>query len=693
LTLHRISLYFRLVRTRGSGRNPSNRFEPIRSVPTPEEAADLEERHPETRLLADPSRTIVATNASPDVGFEASVNPYRGCEHGCSYCLAPETPILCADLVWRPIGNLRPGDALVGFDENPAPGRTRRLRPAVVLAVWWSQRPTRRLVTSRAEVVTTPEHRFLQARDFRWSRTEQLRAGSLLRRLPVVPTEPVDDDYRAGYLAGLTIGDGTFRYEPGWRSDKLGFPAAYWRVALIDHEPLLRAQEFLASFGLEVQMRPFSPGARTSRPMWKLETRSLPKLEVIRKLVDVERASRAYRRGFVAGFFDAEGHDGNSLRMSQVDTSVLDRVRRYARSLGFRFALEPHDGRASAIRLVGGVADRIAFFSTVRPAIARKRQAFFGRTPDTAPEPVERIEAGPVRDVVDIQTSTGTFYAAGLATHNCYARPTHEYLGFSAGLDFETRILVKERAPELLRARLSAPSWRPQVVALSGVTDAYQPAERRLGITRRCLEVLAEFRNPVAVVTKSFLVTRDADLLAELARLGAASVCLSITTLDPELQRRMEPRAAPPGRRLAAIEALAATGVPVGVLVAPIVPGLTDHEVPRILAAAARAGASFAGRVVLRLPHGVKELFDAWLAEHYPERRTRVLSRVRQLRGGRLYDSRFGARQRGEGFFADQMDALFDLARRRAGLAERGPELSTASFRRPGGGGGQLALL
>jgi DNA repair photolyase len=360
LTVARVSSSFRLVRTRGTGANPPNRFEALRSVPTPEEAAELEARHPDTRLLADPSRTIVATNESPDVGFDASVNPYRGCEHGCTYC---------------------------------------------------------------------------------------------------------------------------------------------------------------------------------------------------------------------------------------------------------------------------------------------------------------------------------------------YARPTHEYLGFSAGLDFETRILVKERAPELLRARLAARSWKPQVLALSGVTDPYQPAERRLRITRRCLEVLAEFRNPVTIVTKSFLVTRDADLLHELAGFGAASVCVSVTTLDPVLQRQMEPRAAPPGRRLAAIEVLAAAGVPVGVMVAPVVPGLTDHEVPRILAAAAAAGARFAGRVVLRLPHGVKELFDAWLAEHHPERRARVLSRVRALRGGQLYDSRFGVRQRGEGRWADEMAALFELARRRAGLAERGPELSTAHFRRPGGAVGQLALL
>jgi DNA repair photolyase len=327
-------------------------------------------------------------------------------------------------------------------------------------------------------------------------------------------------------------------------------------------------------------------------------------------------------------------------------------------------------------------------------------------TPEEAAElearhPDTRLLADPSRTIVATNESPDVGFDASVNPYRgcehgcvyCYARPTHEYLGFSAGLDFETRILVKERAPELLRARLAARSWKPRVVALSGVTDPYQPAERRLRITRGCLEVLAEFRNPVTIVTKSFLVTRDVDVLRELAGFGAASVCVSVTTLDPELQRRMEPRAAPPGRRLAAIELLAAAGVPVGVMVAPVVPGLTDHEVPRILAAAGSAGARFAGRVVLRLPHGVKELFDAWLAEHHPERRARVLSRVRALRGGQLYDSRFGVRQRGEGRWADEMAALFELARRRAGLAERGPELSTAHFRRPGGAGGQLALL
>src|SRR5712691_1589899 len=203
----------------------------------------------------------------------------------------------------------------------------------------------------------------------------------------------------------------------------------------------------------------------------------------------------------------------------------------------------------------------------------------------------------------------------------CYARPYHDYLGFSAGLDFETKILVKEDAPELLRAELVSRKWQPKVVAISGVTDAYQPIERKLQVTRRCLEVLAEFRNPVVIVTKNQLVTRDIDLLKELASFSAAAVCVSVTTLDAELARVMEPRTSTPANRLEAIHSLAEAGVPVRVLVAPVIPGLTDHETPSIIKAAAKAGASHAGYVVVRLPHGVGDLFEGWLEEHFPDRK------------------------------------------------------------------------
>ena len=226
---------------------------------------------------------------------------------------------------------------------------------------------------------------------------------------------------------------------------------------------------------------------------------------------------------------------------------------------------------------------------------------------------------------------------------------------------------------------------------MSGVTDAYQPIERQLRITRGCLEVLAELRNPVSIVTKSALVARDTDLLNELAELCAAAASLSITTLDRPLARALEPRASQPEQRLRAISALAEAGVPVGVMVAPVIPGLNDHEIPAILSAARDAGAGFAGMILLRLPHGTRELFAAWLARHRPERAERVLSRVREARGGRLNDPRFGSRMRGEGRYAAQLRELFELQRRRLRLAARPPALSARHFRPPGGA--QLGLF
>ena len=267
----------------------------------------------------------------------------------------------------------------------------------------------------------------------------------------------------------------------------------------------------------------------------------------------------------------------------------------------------------------------------------------------------------------------------------CYARPTHEYLGLSAGLDFESMILVKEDAPELLRKELSSRHWKPQVLSMSGITDPYQPVEKKLRITRRCLEVLTQFRNPVVMVTKNHLITRDIDLLSELARHAAAAVAISLTTLDDDLRRVMEPRTSRPSRRLAAIEKLAGAGIPVGVMTAPVIPGLTDHELPALIFAAAEAGATFAAYTPVRLPGAVRQIFEDWLARHFPERKDKVLNRIRSIRDGKLNDPRFGSRMRGEGIFADHIDQLFSISCRRAGI-ERGrfPNLSTTAFRRPG---------
>jgi len=274
----------------------------------------------------------------------------------------------------------------------------------------------------------------------------------------------------------------------------------------------------------------------------------------------------------------------------------------------------------------------------------------------------------------------------------CFARPYHEYLGFSSGLDFETKIVIKENAPELLRRELASPKWRPQVLAMSGVTDCYQPLERTYQLTRRCLEVLAEFRNPVGIVTKNFLVTRDIDLLAELARHQAVIVHLSITSLDSELTRRLEPRASMPAARLEAVRLLTAAGIPVVVMTAPMIPGLNDHEMPAILAAAAQAGAVDAAFTPIRLPHAVKEIFEKWLEAHFPEQKEKILGRIRSLRGGQLNDPNFNSRMTGQGLFAEHLAQLFRVSCRKAGLPKPHPPLTTAHFRRPPGPQFELAL-
>lgn len=270
----------------------------------------------------------------------------------------------------------------------------------------------------------------------------------------------------------------------------------------------------------------------------------------------------------------------------------------------------------------------------------------------------------------------------------CYARPSHEYLGMSAGLDFESKILVKHNAPHLLYEELADQSWKPQKIAFSGVTDCYQPVERKLQITRRCLEILLEFRNPVGIVTKNHLVTRDLDILTQLAAVDCVEVFISLTTLDPHLTQIMEPRTSVPRDRLRAVRELHEAGVPVGVMMAPIIPALTDHEIPALLAAAKEAGAQWAGFTPLRLPYAVKDLFVDWLDRHLPERKNKILNRIRDLRGGerdtgRLNDPNLCSRMEGQGIWAEHLGQTFHLHASRLGLNGRESSLSTAHFRRP----------
>jgi DNA repair photolyase len=283
---------------------------------------------------------------------------------------------------------------------------------------------------------------------------------------------------------------------------------------------------------------------------------------------------------------------------------------------------------------------------------------------------------------VGFETSVNPYRGCEHGCIYCFARPTHEYLGLSAGLDFESKIMVKTNAPELLETELASPKWKPQVIVMSGVTDPYQPVERKLLITRRCLQVLAEFRNPVAIITKNRLVTRDADVLSDLASFNASAVNVSVTSLDQNVQRVLEPRTSSPAARLETVATLRRAGIPVGIMVAPVIPGLTDHEMPKILEACAKAGAQFAGYTIVRLPWAIAPLFEHWLDEHFPEKKAKVLERIRSIRGGnKLNDARWESRIKGEGIFAEQIRSMFEIGCRRVGIGQR-PTLSIASFRR-----------
>lgn len=329
------------------------------------------------------------------------------------------------------------------------------------------------------------------------------------------------------------------------------------------------------------------------------------------------------------------------------------------------------------------------------------REAFddgWGNAPEERPQ-TTTLSADSARSVITFNRSPDVPFDRSINPYRgcehgciyCFARPTHARLGLSAGLDFETRLFYKENAAQLLRAELAKPGYRCAEIVLGANTDAYQPIERKLKLSRRILEVLAEARHPVSILSKAALIERDIDILAPMAEAGLARVFISVTTLDPKIARTMEPRAAAPHRRLKAIETLSRAGIPVGALIAPVVPMLTDHELERIMASVREAGARDANYVLLRLPLEIKDLFAQWLDAHTPLKSARVFARIEDMRAGKAYDSKYGTRMTGTGLFAELLAKRYQLAHRRLGFGGM-PDLTTALFRPPRDSA-QLALF
>jgi protein gp37 len=365
----------------------------------------------------------MATNSSIE-WTGATWNPLTGCTKvspGCKHCLAPETPVLYADMKWRPIGEVKPGDALVGFDEHLHLGHNRAIREAIVQKVWRSVQPTMRLRVGQREVITTAKHQWLCEPRPWWRTTDRLRMGVRVRVFGSCTANDYDSaDYMAGYVAGMTMGDGTFRFDPSWRSDKLGYPQMYWRVAVTDREILERLTGYLGATGVAVEVRPFHAGSGGRKPIWKLETRAKTKLQTIAELCR-ERDTSDWRAGWLGGMFDAEGSHDRNLRISQKDVTVLERGAEYAASFGIATKIERWNGSIATLRIEGGTQEKASFFSVARPILQRKINDLFGRRLDAGLDEVTALERLGEREVVDIQTATGTFIAAGICTHNCYA--------------------------------------------------------------------------------------------------------------------------------------------------------------------------------------------------------------------------------------------------------------------------------
>ncbi len=685
---------------RGVAENPKNRFERLELTPDLDELdyelAHGEKERPQTYYYKDTSKTFITYNDSPDIGYNASVNPYRGCSHGCVYCLIGETQILMADGTTKQLKNLEVNDAIYGTVKR---GNYHYYVKTKVLARWQTEKEAYQLrLEDGTTLIASGDHRFLSNRGWKFvSDTKPVQRSHLTINNELLGTGQCADEvskdvfYKQGYMCGLIRRDGLLASCYYTRPGRTQGNQHQFRLALVDDEALERVQIYLNEYDIVTRNFLFQKATAKTKSLRAIATNSKRQIEQIRSLISWQQTpTLSWYAGFLAGIFDAEGsYSHGILRISNTDKDIIVTIQKGFELFGFKTRLEltkaTQEKPVWVVRLLGGLREHLRFFHTFDPAILRKRNIEGQAIKNNSKLRVMSIEKlNTVLPMYDITTGTGDFIANGVVSHNCYARQTHEYLGFSAGLDFETKIMVKTDAPELLRKELSKKSWQPQLVGFSGVTDIYQPIEKQLKLTRKCLETFLDFRNPVGMVTKNYLITRDIDLLQELAKYDCVSVCLSITTLDENLRRLMEPRTSSAAKRLDAVRKLAAAGIHVGVLTAPIIPGLTDHEIPALVQAAKDAGAKFVGYSIVHLPYGVKDIFASWIEQHYPERADKVLNRIREMRGGKLNDPRFGFRMSGEGIFAEQIKKLYQMARKKAGFEKSSFKLSTAHFRVPG---------
>ena len=559
--------------------------------------------------------------------FRWTINPYRGCTHACTYCLSGDTPVLMADGRTKLLADLQAGDRIYGTERR---GVYRRYVHTDVRAHWSTVKPAYRIeLEDGTELVASADHRFLSDRGWKHvvgrehghHQRPHLTLNNKLMGVGRFASPPAETpEYRRGYLCGVIRADGhigSYSYE---RVGRRHGDVHRFRLALADLEALRRTRAYLDEHSLATQEFLFHEATATQRRITAIRTSSRGNVMAIQDLIQWPRTPQAdWCKGFLAGIFDAEGSHGGVIRISNTDGEIIGWTEYCLRRLGFSSVLEQTKSAVRNVRLLGGLAQTMRFFHMTDPAITRKRSIAGTAIKCGAKFRVVAIEPlGTEMPLYDITTGTGDFIANGVVSHNCFARPTHTYLDFDAGRDFEREIVVKVNTPEVARAELMKPSWKREHVALGTNTDPYQWVEKRYELLPGVWEAMRDSRTPSSVLTKSPLLLRDIELFKQIPSFAAN---LSIPTLDEKAWRASEPHTPHPRKRIEAVAELNAAGIPTGVLIAPLMPGINDtpEQVEKILELCAEAGATSIGGICLHLRGEVRGVFMDWLRSYRPD--------------------------------------------------------------------------
>jgi DNA repair photolyase len=563
--------------------------------------------------------------------FRFTINAYRGCSHACVYCMSGETPILMADGRTKLLADVRPGDRIYGTEKR---GTYRHYVTTEVVAHWSTvKRAYRVTLEDGTELVTSGDHRFLTNRG--WKHVVGAGAGPECRPHLTLTNELLgtgqfaeapdhDADYGRGYLCGMVRGDGTLGSYTYARPHRVSTVHRF-RLALSDLEPLHRAKALLERLDVPTKEFAFAAGSEHRKAMTAIRTSRAGHLSTIREIVDwPETYTDHWARGFLAGIFDAEGsYSRGILRIVNQDEEILETIGECLDLLRIPWTREPVSRNGcSTIRVTGGIQQHLRFFLATDPATTRKRTIEGQAIKNKARLRVKSIEPlGIDLPMYDITTGTGDFIANGVVSHNCFARPTHEYLDLNIGSDFDSKIVVKVNAVERVRAELRSAKWHGDHIAMGTNTDPYQRAEGKYHLTQGIVRALTEAENPFSILTKSTLILRDVDLLVEAAQRTSVRANFSIGTLDEATWKATEPGTPHPRQRVEAVRKLNAAGVDCGVLVAPVIPGMSDLPgmVEEVVTACVEAGAVSVSPMYLHLRPKVREHFMAWMDEARPD--------------------------------------------------------------------------